>query len=62
MTCSFVCRRDQDCTADEDATVCMQGCSTTIINGYCVTPSMRDLLMGTTCTTGDSDTDGVAGQ
>lgn len=62
MTCAFVCHRDEDCTVDEDATVCMADCATSIVNGYCVTPSMRDVLLGTTCTTGSSSTDGVAGR
>jgi hypothetical protein len=54
MTCAAHCTTDADCASGGTGLVCMQGCAMTILNGFCVTPKLKETFVQATCTHGNA--------
>jgi hypothetical protein len=54
MTCAARCTTDTDCASAGADLVCMQGCEATILNGFCVTPKLKNSFLQSACTHGGS--------
>jgi hypothetical protein len=63
LACSYECASDADCAEHAPSSVCLAACVESLLNGFCVEPSVRDeLLSFPFCTEDDGDpTNGLSG-
>jgi len=62
MSCAPLCTQDSDCASSGAGLICMQGCQTRIMNGFCVEPGTRSRFLGTICLDGSSTTTAASGE
>jgi len=61
MNCAVHCTIDTDCLSAGTGLVCMQGCPTSILNGFCVKTSAKTSFLEYACDGSEASTGGVAG-
>ena len=61
MNCAARCTIDTDCLSAGTGLICMQGCTMSILNSFCVKPTVKTAFLKYTCTDGSASTGGIAG-
>jgi len=61
MNCAARCTVDTDCLSAGTGLVCMQGCEMSILNSFCVRPSVKASFLKYSCDGSNDSTGGVAG-
>jgi hypothetical protein len=61
MNCAAPCTIDTDCLSASTGLVCMQGCPMSILNSFCVRPSVKTSFLKYSCDGRNASTEGIVG-
>lgn len=59
--CAARCSADADCAAAGTGLVCLQGCKTSILDGFCMKPQAKTRFLQGACANGSASTTGISG-